>query len=143
GYLSSASGAGLCMEFSSQDVTDAELAVLQQLWDRGAATIPQLTGAIYPQGTPSLYGTVQKLLERLEAKGCVARDRDNWPHVFRAIISRDELIGLRLRVMAEKLCGGSLTPLLTHLVEAERLTPQQRQTLRARLDELEDQSARD
>jgi predicted transcriptional regulator len=128
------------MELSPQDVTDAELAVLQQLWDRGAATIRQLTEAIYPEGTPSLYGTVQKLLERLEAKGCVTRDRDTWPHVFRAIISRDELIGLRLRVMAEKLCGGSLTPLLTHLVEGERLTPQQRQALRARLDELEDQS---
>jgi BlaI family transcriptional regulator, penicillinase repressor len=128
------------MELSPQDVTDAELAVLQQLWDRGAATIRQLTEAIYPEGTPSLYGTVQKLLERLEAKGCVTRDRDTWPHVFRAIISRDELIGLRLRVMAEKLCGGSLTPLLTHLVEGERLTAQQRQALRARLDELEDQS---
>ncbi len=127
------------MELSPQDVTDAELAVLQQLWDRGAATIRQLTEAIYPEGTPSLYGTVQKLLERLEAKACVTRDRDTWPHVFRAIISRDELIGLRLRVMAEKLCGGSLTPLLTHLVEGERLTPQQRQALRARLDELEDQ----
>ena len=125
------------MELSAHDVTDAELAVLQQLWDRGAATIRQLTEAIYPEGTPSLYGTVQKLLERLEAKGCVSRDRNNWPHVFQAIISRDELIGLRLRVMAEKLCGGSLTPLLTHLVEAERLTPQQRQELRSRLDELE------
>jgi BlaI family penicillinase repressor len=125
------------MDFSAHDVTDAELAVLQQLWDRGAATIRQLTEAIYPEGTPSLYGTVQKLLERLEAKGCVSRDRNNWPHVFQAIISRDELIGLRLRVMAEKLCGGSLTPLLTHLVEAERLTPQQRQELRSRLDELE------
>src|SRR5262245_29369033 len=125
------------MDLSAHDVTDAELAVLQQLWDRGAATIRQLTEAIYPEGTPSLYGTVQKLLERLEAKGCVSRDRNNWPHVFHAIISRDELIGLRLRVMAEKLCGGSLTPLLTHLVEAERLTPQQRQELRSRLDELE------
>jgi BlaI family transcriptional regulator, penicillinase repressor len=131
------------MDLAPQDVTDAELAVLQQLWDRGEATIRQLTEAIYPEGTPSLYGTVQKLLERLEAKGCVGRDRDTWPHVFRAVISREELIGLRLRVMAEKLCGGSLTPLLTHLVEIERLTPQQRQALRDRLDELDRQPLKD
>jgi hypothetical protein len=45
--------------------------------------------------------------------------------------------------MAEKLCGGSLTPLLTHLVEVERLTPQQRQALRDRLDELDRQPAKD
>jgi predicted transcriptional regulator len=125
------------MERLPQDVTDAELAVLQVLWDRGTATIRQLTDAIYPAGTSSHYGTVQKLLERLEAKGCVLRDRDPWPHVFAPALSRDGLIGLRLRAMAEQLCGGSLTPLLTHLVEAERLDGDQRHALRARLDELD------
>src|SRR5262245_11499440 len=119
------------------DVTDAELAVLQVLWQRGEATIRQLTDAIYPEGTPSHYGTVQKLLERLEGKGCVRRDRGSWPHAFVPAVSRDELIGLRLRIMAEKLCGGSLSPLFTHLVEFERLSPQQLQTLRDRLDDLD------
>ena len=128
------------MDAFAHDVTDAELAVLQTLWDRGQATIRQLTDSIYPQGTPALYGTVQKLLERLEAKHCVTRDRHSWPHVFTATVSRENLIGLRLRVMADKLCGGSLTPLLTHLVEAERLSPEQRESLRNRLDQLERQA---
>jgi predicted transcriptional regulator len=79
-------------------------------------------------------------LERLEAKGFVHRDRSSWPHVFAAALDREGLIGLRLRAMAEKLCGGSLTPLLTHLVQAERLSSEERQALRARLDELERQS---
>src|SRR6516162_6463106 len=100
------------MDHPSQDVTDAELAILQVLWDQGQATVRQLTDAIYPKGTASHYATVQKLLDRLEAKGCAARDRGQWPHVFAATIQREELIGLRLRAMAEKLCGGSLTPLL-------------------------------
>ena len=46
----------------SPDVTDAELAVLQALWERGTATIRQLTDALYPGGGPAQYGTVQKLL---------------------------------------------------------------------------------
>jgi BlaI family transcriptional regulator, penicillinase repressor len=125
------------MDRPPQDVTDAELAVLQVLWDRRTATIRQLTDAIYPAGTSSQYGTVQKLLERLEAKGCVLRDRDPWPHVFAPALSRDALIGLRLRAVADQLCGGSLTPLLTHLVESDRLADDQRQALRARLDELD------
>jgi predicted transcriptional regulator len=94
---------------------------------------------LYPDGTAAHYATVQKLLERLEAKGCVSRDRTPWPHVFAATVTRDALIGLRLRTMAEKLCGGSLTPLLTHLVETPGMGPQERQVLRARLDELEGQ----
>jgi predicted transcriptional regulator len=122
------------MEPSGHDVTDAELAVLQALWGRGSATIRQLTDALYPGGSAAQYATVQKLLERLEAKGCARRDRRPWPHVFAATVDRDDLIGRRLRAVAEKLCGGSLTPLLTHLTTVERLSPRERDELRAWLD---------
>jgi BlaI family penicillinase repressor len=121
----------------TQDVTDAELAVLQALWDRGWATIRQLTDAIYGAGGASAYATVQKLLERLEAKGCVHRDRGPGVHRFSAALARDELIGRRLEAMAEKLCGGSLTPLLTHLVKAERLSPRDLDELRELIERLD------
>ena len=111
------------MARTPQDVTDAELTILQFLWDQGQATTRQLTDAIHPEGTASHYATVQKLLERLEGKDCVSRDRSRWPHVFAPAINREDLIGRRLRTMAEKLCGGSLTPLLTHLLKVERLSP--------------------
>ena len=82
---------------------------------------------------------MQKLLERLEAKNCVARDRSASVHVFTAAIARDDLIGRRLRSLAEQLCGGSLTPLLTHLVQAESLSASERQSLRALIDRLDDE----
>jgi predicted transcriptional regulator len=118
------------------DVTDAELAVLQTLWDQGASTIRHLADRLYPGGTAAQYGTVQKLLERLENKGCVRRDRSPWPHVFTPAIDRETLIGWRLRAMAEKLCGGSMAPLLLHLLRAEQFSPEERQELRAFLDQL-------
>ena len=119
------------------DVTDAELAVLQVLWDRGPATIRQLTDQLYPHGSDVHYATVQKLLERLEDKEHVARDRSTHAHRFRAVTDRDTLVGNRLRAVAEKLCGGLMAPLLTHLVRAETLTPRERQELRALIDELD------
>jgi BlaI family transcriptional regulator, penicillinase repressor len=125
-----------------QDVTDAELAVLQALWSQGPATIRQLTEAIYPHGGPAYYATVQKLLERLEGKDCIRRERTEGAHVFSPVLGSEELIGRRLRAMAEKLCGGSLTPLLTHLVRAERLTAKQRQELRALIDQLDQKPRR-
>ena len=118
------------------DVTDAELAVLQTLWERGTATIRQITDVLYPEGTTALYGTVQKLLERLEGKECVRRDRDTWPHQFSAAIDRETLIGWRLRATAEKLCGGSMAPLLLHLLKTEQFNPAERQELRSFLDHL-------
>ena len=39
--------------------------------------------------------------------------------------------------MAEKLCGGSLTPLLTNLVRSRRLTPKERREIRKLMDELD------
>jgi predicted transcriptional regulator len=124
-----------------RDVTDAELALLQALWDGGPATIRQLTDAIYPGGTVAQYATVQKLLDRLEEKAFVRRDRTGAAHVFTAAVGREDLIGRRLQDMAEKLCGGSLTPLLTHLVKARRLSARERRELRDLIDE-EDQGDR-
>ena len=119
----------------AQDITESELAVLRILWDRGPATIRQLTEVLYPGGGTAQYATVQKLLDRMEAKGYVRRDRTLYVHMFAAVLDRDELIGRRLRSLAETLCDGSLTPLLTHLARAQNLTDEDRLALRAIIDE--------
>ena len=59
--------------------------------------------------------------------------------MFSAALDRDELIGRRLRSLAETLCDGSLTPLLTHLARAKDLTDEDRLALRAIIDEAEDE----
>jgi BlaI family penicillinase repressor len=120
-----------------QDITDAELAVLQVLWDEGACSIRQITDLLYPDGRAAQYATVQKLLERLEAKECVRRDRSGSSHRFAASIDRDVLIGRRLQSVAEKLCGGSWTPLLTHLVQHQKLSARDRQALRDLVEDLD------
>ena len=104
---------------------------------RTPAAIRRITEMLYPDGGTSHYATVQKLLERLEAKGCVTRDRGGPVHVFAAAIDRDGLIGRKLQSVAEKLCGGSWTPLLTHLVQAQRLSAADRQALRVLIDQLD------
>jgi predicted transcriptional regulator len=119
------------MPRSPAEVTETELAMLQVLWDRGRATRRDVTDALYPGGAAAQYATVQKLLERLEAKGFVRHTRDaQGVLVFTAAVGREEFIGLRLRDMAAKLCGGALTPLLMNLVRAQPLSARE-------LDELE------
>lgn len=125
------------MPRTPQDVTEAELAILQVLWDRGTATVRELTEILYPDGGSSEHATVQKLLGRLETKQCVNRDRNTWPHTYQAAIGREDLIGRRLRATAEDLCDGSMTPLLTHLVESKQLNAKERESLRNLLDELD------
>jgi predicted transcriptional regulator len=125
------------MNQRNQDVTEAELALLHALWDDGPATIRQLVDRVYQQTGTSVYATVQKLLDRLEAKECVVRDRGGPVHVFRAAINLDELISRRLRAVADSLCGGSLSPLLTHLVEGRGLSEKERRELRSLIEKLD------
>ena len=117
-----------------QDITEAELTLMHRLWDAGRASIRQLTDVLYPDGGAAQYATVQKQLERLEAKGFVRRDRSLFVHVFEPAIDRDELIGRRIRSMAEKLCGGSLVPILSHLARSKSLSDKERKALRELID---------
>jgi BlaI family penicillinase repressor len=128
------------MARTPQDVTDAELAVLEVLWDQGPASRRQIADVLYPQGGAAQYTTVQKLLERLEGKGHVASDRGQSVVTFQATIGREGLISRRLLDVADKLCGGSLTPLLMNLVRAKPLSNRELQELQAALDELSRQA---
>ena len=71
------------MPRTPQDVTAAELSILQRLWEKGPLTVRRLTDSLYPGGGSSEYATVQKLLERLAGKDYVERNRDVWPHVLK------------------------------------------------------------
>lgn len=126
-----------------QDVTDTELAILQVLWDQGHCTRRRITDILYPRGGPAQYATVQKLLERLETKGFVIAVNRGQPVLsFKVTVDRDELISRKLLEMAEKLCGGSMTPLLMNLVRSQSLTPHQLDELRSLIEDLRRQAKR-
>ena len=121
----------------NEDATRAELSVLELLWERGESTIREITDALYPDGGTAHYATVQKLLDRLEAKSLVRRKRVGRAHRFAAAADRSELIGRRLRSVADQLCRGALAPLLTHLVSDDKLGTDEIDTLKRLLAEVE------
>jgi predicted transcriptional regulator len=127
------------MPRTAQDVTETELAILHVLWEQGEANRRQITDRIYPEGGPAQYATIQKLLERLEGKGYVRHAKHAGMVTFRATIDREELIQRRLRDVAEKLCGGSVTPLLMNLVRAKPVTPAELRALKDLVKELTQQ----
>ncbi len=121
----------------AREITDTELSLLNELWQRPSATVQELTEVLYGNTAPALLATVRKLLDRLEVEGCVSRDRMKWPHRYSAILKREELAGKRLQEAADELYDGDLAPLLTHLVRSQKLTVKDREDLRKMLDELD------
>jgi len=117
------------------NVTEAELAVLEFLWGFGPATKRQVTAELYARQSDSDFATVQKLLERLEAKGFLQRDRSQFAHLFQATCSKQQFLGQQIEAVAGKLSGGSLMPVLMHLVGSEKLSKKERDRIRKMLDE--------
>ncbi|TWU11051.1 BlaI/MecI/CopY family transcriptional regulator [Allorhodopirellula heiligendammensis] len=124
---------------TTKEPTAAELAILEQLWEHGPSSVKTLSQSLYGASTPSDIATVQKLLSRLEAKKHVERDRNEWPHLFHAVVAREELINQRLQTTADELCDGTMSSLLNHLVGSKKFTSTQRDHLRKLLDELDAQ----
>ena len=116
-------------------VTEAELRVLAELWERDEAKIRDLRDLIYPEGGESKFATVQKLLSRLVTKKLVRRRKDSATWTYRALVARDDVIGGELRRVADRLGGNSMTPLLTYLVETGELSAKERAHLRSLLDD--------
>jgi predicted transcriptional regulator len=92
----------------------------------------------YPESGPSSHATVQKLLERLEKKSCVSKEPEGQANVYTAEVAREALIRNRLRETADRLAGGSLTPLLTQLVSHGEFLKKEIRELRKLVDELDD-----
>jgi predicted transcriptional regulator len=125
-----------------QDITEAELTVMRLLWRAGRCSTRQIADEVYGgRAGVAQYATVQKQLERLEAKGFVRRDRTLFVHVFSPAIGADELMGRRLRELADKLCEGSLAPVLSHLARSRALTGEERRALRALVEGPDDDEA--
>lgn len=116
-------------------LANAELAVMELLWQQDRVTARQLREQLYPGTSKAQHGTVQRLLQRLEDKQFVARDRSLPVHLFSAVIKREAYAGSQLESLAEKLTGGSLAPLITHLLAENKISREEIDRLRRVLDE--------
>ena len=116
-------------------LTNTELAAMDLLWSAEQMTARQILEQLYADSKRSQHGTVQRLLQSLEAKGFIHRDRSLGTHLFSAKIGREEYGSLQLESLAEKLTGGSIAPLLTHLIDERKLDKAEIKRLRRLLEE--------
>jgi predicted transcriptional regulator len=88
--------------------------------DEGRGTVGQVNDRLAERGRQWAYTTVQTLLNRLRAKQVVAVSKQDVAHVYRASVSRNELLTERLNELAGELCEGASAPLVVALVQGKR-----------------------
>jgi|TARA_B110000495_G_scaffold83217_1_gene71585 predicted transcriptional regulator len=123
---------------SIKKLTNAELSAMELIWDAERLTARQILEQLYDDSKKSQHGTVQRLLQSLEEKGFVERDRSLGVYLFSASISRQAYGGLQLESLAQRLTGGSIAPLLTHLLDERKLGKVEIKRLRKLLKEAQD-----
>lgn len=121
-------------EVKSQPLANAELAVMELLWQNERLTARDIRERLYADATKAQHGTVQRLLQRLEDKGFVTVDRSLFVHLFSAAMSRQSYAGRQLESLADKLTAGSFTPLITHLLQHKKISRDEIDRIRALLD---------
>jgi predicted transcriptional regulator len=116
--------------------SDAELEVLKVLWAAGPSTVRDVAAALRKRRRRLAYNTVLTLLSRLREKGYVRADRRETAHLFRAIVTRDDLLGSSLAALAERVCDGTASPLVHALVTGQKFSAEEIARFRKLLDDL-------
>lgn len=91
--------------------TDAELAILHVLWDRGPSTVRQVFETL-ADARETGYTTTLKLMQIMAEKGLVKRDQSARTHIYAARISRDQTQQHLVRELLDRAFGGSAAMLV-------------------------------
>jgi len=98
-----------------------EMEILQVLWREGGVTISEAQRAL---DRPVGYTTVQTRLNRLAAKGVITRGKDR-PAKYRAAVAPEDVSARHLDLLLERVSGGSIVPLVAHLMKDRSLSPKE------------------
>lgn len=116
--------------------TDAELAVLNVLWDRGPSTVRQIH-EVLSGGRDLGYTTVLKSLQVMTEKGLVLRDESERSHVYAATQTATQTQRSLLGDLMERAFGGSAAQLVIQALHAKRATKQELAEIRRLLEQAE------
>jgi BlaI family penicillinase repressor len=126
------------MEFMPRP-TDAELAILHVLWDRGPSTVRQVFEAL-ADARETGYTTTLKLMQIMSEKGLVRRDESARTHVYDAAVSRDKTQQHLVRDLLDRAFGGSAATLVMQALSSHPTSAEERREIERLIAEYKGQS---
>lgn len=126
------------MKERKQRPTEAELEILNVLWDKGPASVRQVHTAIEThRGEPVLYTTVLKLLQIMATKGLVRRQQSGRAHVYEASVPKEQTQRSLLADLRDRAFAGSAAQLVMQALSGKPATPEEIREIRDLLDRFE------
>ena len=113
----------------SQTLTDAELRLMQIVWELGPSTVQAVVDAL-PEDTPLAYSTVLTMLRILEKKGYLEHHKEGRAFVYHPVVGRGEARKGALKHLMQRFFDNSPQLLLLNLMEDESLNEDELKQLR-------------
>jgi BlaI family penicillinase repressor len=116
--------------------TEQELEILKIVWRLKTATVREVYEALLERRRIA-YTTVMTMMNILERKGHLRKQRDAKAYVYAATRPQRQVVGKMVREFVDRVFNGSARPLLVHLVEDRKLSEDDLRELRRALEEAE------
>lgn len=118
---------------TSETLTEAELRIMQVLWQNGTGSVQQILDAL-PAKPALAYNTVLTTIRILEKKGYVGHDKDGRAHIFRPLVERDEASRSEIRHLVSRFFRNSHEDLVLNILEDRGIAPDELERLRRMLE---------
>lgn len=118
--------------------TDAELMILNVLWQSGPSTVREVLARLQETRSPDIgYTTVLKLIQIMTDKGLLERDATQRPQIYTALISQDETQQNFVSELLDKAFGGSAKRLVMQVLVSKEASDAELADVERLLDRLE------
>jgi predicted transcriptional regulator len=117
----------------SVNLTEAELRLMDVLWQKGPSTVQQLLDAL-PRKTPLAYNSVLTTIRILEKKGQVKHTKDGRAHVYAPRIAREEATRSEISHLVSRFFKNSHELLVLNVLEDQGIDADELARLRRLLD---------
>lgn len=117
----------------SATLTEAELRIMNVLWEKGSATVHEVLQAL-PNEPALAYNSVLTIIRILEKKGYVKHVKDKRAHVFTPQVDRKDASRFEVRHLVSRFFGNSDELLVLNILEEKSIDPEELERLRQLLE---------
>jgi predicted transcriptional regulator len=114
--------------------TDAELAILRVLWERGPSTVRHVHEAL-ADARETGYTTTLKLMQIMADKRLVTRDESARTHVYAPSVNQEQTERQLVKDLMDRAFGGSAKALVLRALSADDTTPDELREIRKLIDD--------
>jgi BlaI family transcriptional regulator, penicillinase repressor len=118
---------------TSETLTEAELRIMQVLWQKGSGTVQQVLDSLLGE-LPLAYNTVLTTIRILERKGYIGHSKDGRAHVYHALVAHADASRSEIRHLVSRFFRDSHEDLVLNILEDRGIGPKELDRLKKMLE---------